>query len=49
MRWLGEAYPGLGHMRNPAGFLLLNCALCIGERLLRGDRPNHSTYGTGRC
>ena len=26
MRWLGEAYPGLDHMRNPAGFLLLNCA-----------------------
>ena len=23
---LGEAYPGLDHMRNPAGFLLLNCA-----------------------
>jgi hypothetical protein len=26
MRWLGEAYPGLDHMRNPAGLLLLNWA-----------------------
>ncbi len=26
MRWLGEAYPGLDHMRNPAGFSLLDGA-----------------------